>query len=168
MNDKLVIQLGKIIDGLNNNPGNLEQAADFVRSAAMSNAPTGYGELKGSIKMEIYEDGDARVAEVYTKKPYAHYVELGTGPKGAAQHSGISPDVNPAYTPHPWWIHESQLEPGIADKYRWHAINTPDGKFYICYGQAAQPFLYPALKNNEQTVLKILKEGYEGIMKETL
>ena len=160
---KLLIQLGKI-QGALGDPMYINEAGQFVRSAAVLNAPVGPsgGDLRVSIQMRSYQEDDGTfVAEVYTNKQYAHYVEFGTGPKGAANHAGISPEVNPSYTPNPWWIHESQLDIGVAQMYHWHYIDTPDGRFYICYGQAAQPFMYPALKDNEQTVLDILKGGYE-------
>ena len=159
---KLTIQLGKIVGELGK-PQNLNDATQFVRSAAVMLAPVGPsgGNLRASIQTEVYEEDGMFVGEVYTRAQYAHYVELGTGPKGAADHSGISPEVSPSYTPSPWWIHESQLDIGVAQMYHWHYIDTPDGRFYICYGQAAQPFMYPALKDNEQTVLDILKDGYQ-------
>lgn len=168
MNEKLILQLDRITDAIQG-PGNLKGAAEIVRGAASENAPTGFGELKGSIRTELYdtEDGE-HVAEVYTKKPYGPYVELGTGPKGMADHNGISPEVNPSYTPKAWWIHESQIDPKVAAKYHFHHIDTKDGRFYLSYGQAAQPFLYPALKDNKDAVLKTLKEGYKKAIKEVL
>lgn len=163
MSEKVVIQLGKIV-GVLGDPNNIADAGNFVRGAAILLAPVAPsgGQLRGSIQMKTYkEDANTYVAEVFTNTQYAHYVELGTGPKGAADHAGISPEVSPSYTPSPWWIHESQLDVGVAEIYHWHYIDTPDGRFYICYGQAAQPFMYPALKDNEQTVLDILKDGYK-------
>ena len=160
---RLVWKLGKI-EGELGKPQNLNDAVQFVRSAAVLLAPVGPsgGNLRSSIQARTYqEDDDTFVGEVYTRCQYAAYVEFGTGPKGAANHAGTSPEVNPSYTPYPWWIHESQLDVGVAEMYHWHHIDTPDGRFYICYGQAAQPFLYPALKDNEQTVLDILKGGYQ-------
>lgn len=159
----LTAKLGKI-EGACSDPKFLNEATNYVRSAAVMLAPVGPsgGDLRNSIQMRTrQEDENTIVGEVYTRKKYAWYVELGTGPKGAADHAGISPEISPSYTPNPWWIHESQLDIGVAEIYHWHYIDTPDGRFYICYGQAAQPFMYPALKDNEQTVLDILKGGYQ-------
>ena len=160
---KLAIQLGRLSGELGAEQ-NLYDAAELVRSAAVLRTPVGPsgGDLRNSIDIRTYQDDDGtHVAEVFTKKAYAMYVEFGTGPKGAAQHAGISPEVSPSYTPYPWWIHESQLDVGVAEMYHWHYIDTPDGRFYQCYGQPAQPFLYPALKDNEKLVLDILKDGFE-------
>lgn len=81
-------------------------------------------------------------------------MEFGTGPRGREDHAGISPNVSPSYTQKPWWIHESQIDARTAEKYGWFHIDTPEGRFYQCSGQAAQPFMYPALKNNEQKIIR--------------
>lgn len=162
---KLSVQLGKIIGALGQE-NNLPQAGEFVRSAAVLNAPVGLsGNLRENIFLETYKEEDALVAEVYTRVQYAPYVELGTGPEGAAEHSGISPEVSPVYKMEPWWIHESQLDTGVAEHYHWPHIDTPNGRFYKCSGQPAHPFMYPALKDNEDTVLDILAEGYNEAMR---
>ena len=99
------------------------------------------------------------VGAAYTNKAYAGYVEMGTGPKGEANHSGISPVVNPSYSQNPWWIHESQIDKGLAERYHWFYIETEDGRFYQCTGQPAQPFMYPALKNNEDRVVTNMEKA---------
>ena len=71
-------------------------------------------------------------------------------------HAGISPEVTPVYTQQPWWIHESQIDRRVAEKYRWPYMDTPDGRFYRCSGNPAYPFLYPAMKDNEEQILKVL------------
>ena len=84
-------------------------------------------------------------------------MELGTGPKGAQEHSGISPNVTPSYVNSPWWIHESQIDIDLAEKYNWFSIDTKDGKFYQITGQPAQPFLYPAFANNKEKIDHLIK-----------
>lgn len=140
----------------------LRQAGQFVRSAAVLNCPADTGYLRQSIYLDMNDYGDRQVAEVYTPVRYARYVEFGTGMKGAANHAGISPDVTPTYTMHPWYIHESQIDPRVAEKYHFHKVKSKNGEvFYECYGQPAQPFLYPALHDNESAIMNILKGGYE-------
>lgn len=125
-----------------------------VAGAARLGCPVNYGELRNSIhaRTEAVEGGVR--GSCYTTKGYAPYVEFGTGPKGAESHEGISPSVSPAYVQAPWWIHESQIDRRDAEKYGWFYIDTEDGRFYRCSGQAAQPFLYPALKNREETIVR--------------
>ena len=159
--DKLIMQLGKL-EGAIDSVKTLHDAGNYVRGEAVMRAPVGLsGDLRNSIQLRSGEEDGLPYVDVYTNKEYAHYVEFGTGPKGATEHYGVSPEVTVAYKTEPWWIHESQLDVGVAEMYGWFHIDTPDGRFYRCYGQYAQPFLYPALKDNERTVLDIMKGGYE-------
>ena len=126
----------------------------MVMKEAKNLCPTfqggGGGELQQSIRKHVEKQDDMVIGSVYTNKSYAPYVEFGTGPKGEENHAGISPVLTPAYVQSPWWIHESQLDEGVAEAYHWFCLETEDGKFYQSTGQAAQPFMYPALKNNEE------------------
>lgn len=133
------------------------QQLKWVQSAAMLLCPVHDGELRSSIQMRTENAGDMVVGTAYTNKEYAPYVEFGTGPKGEADHSGISPAVPVAYSQSPWWIHESMVDAKTAEEYRWAYIDTPEGRFYRCSGQAAQPFLYPALKDNEERITKSMQ-----------
>ncbi|RRR93642.1 hypothetical protein CWI05_00045, partial [Streptococcus pneumoniae] len=92
-------------------------------------------------------DGDRAIGEVYTNLKDAPYVEFGTGPKGQASHSGISPEVSVTYKAHPWYVHEDQINVG---SYHFQKI----GEFYKMYGQSAQHYLYPALRDNQERVSK--------------
>ena len=65
----------------------------------------------------------------------------------------------------PWWIHESDLDVGVAEMYHWPYIDTPDGRFYKCSGQPARPFMYPALKDNEDEVIRIMNSDIEKVLK---
>lgn len=130
-----------------------------VQSEAKMRCPVDMGELRNSIYTEM-ESGEGHIrGTCYTNKKYAPYVEFGTGPKGQANHEGVSPNVTVAYTQSPWWIHENQIDQKMAEKYHWFYVDTSNGRFYQCTGQAAQPFLYPALKNQEPEIEKIFKEA---------
>ena len=129
------------------------QQAKRIQAEAKLLCPVRQGELRRSIMTMTERMDDRVVGTVYTNKSYAMYVEMGTGPKGAANHAGISPVANPSYTMSPWWIHESQIDKKVAEEYHWFYLDTPDGRFYQCTGQPAQPFMYPALKDNEDKVV---------------
>lgn len=133
--------------------------AKRIQAEAKLLCPVQDGELRRSIKTKVQREGERVTAVVYTNKKHAPYVELGTGPKGEANHAGISPVAAPAYLQKPWWIHESQVDKETAERYHWFFIDTPEGRFYQCSGQAAQPFLYPALKNNEKRVAKNMENA---------
>ena len=106
------------------------EAIQFVRSAAVENCHADTGELRQSIFAETTEEENSV--------------------------TGISTEVTPVYTQQPWWIHESQIDRRVAEKYRWPYMDTPDGRFYRCSGNPAYPFLYPAMKDNEEQILKML------------
>lgn len=139
----------------------VSRSIHLVQSEAKMQCPVHDGELRASIYTDTKFDRESETvsATCYTNKEYAPYVEFGTGPKGQANHEGVSPEIAIYYTQSPWWIHESQIDARIADTYHWFFIDTPQGRFYQCTGQAAQPFLYPALKNQEEEIERIFAEG---------
>ena len=138
----------------------LRKSVLLVQATARNYVPVNHEELKGSIFGEV--QGNTGI--VYTNKEYAEYVEFGTGPVGAADHAGISPEVSPAYSQTDWWFHESQIDPRDAEKYHFFHIDTEDGRFYRSYGQAAQPYMYPALKDNEENIEEIFNDELEGLL----
>ncbi|MFI3128249.1 HK97-gp10 family putative phage morphogenesis protein [Streptococcus suis] len=121
-------------------------AKNVVQADAKLRASANKGELREGIKVRMSKSGNPR-AEVVSASDHGGFVEFGTGPKGAANHTGISPNVNVSYRSTPWYVHESQIDVG---PYRFQKL----GEFYKIFGQVAQPYLYPALKNNEERVTK--------------
>jgi len=83
------------------------------------------------IQDETKRAGNNIEGKVFSNTSFAQYVEFGTGPKGQANHAGISPNVGVSYTQHSW------------------VYPTGDGEFRTTSGQPAKPFLYPAAKQNE-------------------
>lgn len=135
----------------------------LVQESAKHIAPAHDGELRQKIMTDVSELGDGTIrGTCWANGAYDRYVELGTGPKGQASHNGISPNISPAYTQSPWWIHEGsgadEIDRATAEHYHFPYIETKDGRFYQCTGQPAQPFLYPALKNNEDRITEIIGE----------
>lgn len=121
----------------------------MVQGEAKLLCPVNDGELRQSIKTSLELQEDKVIGTAYTNKKHGPFVEFGTGPVGETEHAGITPAVTPAYSQSPWWIHESQIDKETAEKYHFFSIETLHGRFYQTSGQAAQPFMYPALKNNE-------------------
>ena len=138
------------------------EVIQIVRLAATLNCPIDTGELQQDIAADVEGDSIRAIGTCWTNKAYAPYVEFGTGPKGQADHAGISPDVTPVYTQSPWWIHESQVDRRVAEKYRWFYIDTPEGRFYQCTGQPAHPFMYPALHDNEDKILSNMTASFRA------
>ena len=136
----------------------VRQEAEVVRAAAVKLCPVNHGELRDSIHTLTLSDGGAVVGKVYTTAEHAVYVEFGTGPIGAANHEGVSPYIPVSYKNEPWWFPVS--DPSDADKYGWITSETKDGTILArTSGQAAQPFMYPAMKQNQLKVLRGI-QGY--------
>ncbi|MEG3309275.1 HK97 gp10 family phage protein [Streptococcus suis] len=121
-------------------------AKNVVQADAKLRAPANNGDLRAGIKVRMSKSGNPR-AKVVSTSDHGGFVEFGTGPKGAANHAGISPNVSVSYRSTPWYVHESQIDVG---PYRFQKL----GEFYKMFGQVAQPYLYPALKDNEERVTK--------------
>ncbi|MDQ8821161.1 HK97 gp10 family phage protein [Streptococcus ruminantium] len=133
-------------------------AKNVVQADAKLRASVNEGDLRAGIKVRMSKS-DKPKAEVASTSDHGGFVELGTGPKGAANHAGIAPDVGVSYRNTPWYVHESQIEVG---PYRFQK----NGEFYKMYGQAAQPYLYPALKDNEERVTKAISSYVRRKLKE--
>lgn len=85
----------------------------------------------GALRRSITSRVDSKEGVVFTPLEYAPYVEYGTG---LFAESGGRSDV-------PWSYQD--------DKGEWHSTS----------GQKPQPFMRPALDENRQQILKIIKEG---------
>lgn len=129
--NELNVKLNNISDLSNTVKSAVNRGCKIVQAEAKLLCPVDKGELRNSIKTKVDEDGKKIVGTVYTNKKYAAYVEYGTGPTGAANHSGISPHVTPTYSSK-GWVH----------------YDKDTGKYIYSNGQAAQPYMYPALHNN--------------------
>jgi len=123
----------------------LHAAKTVVQAEAKLRAPANEGELRNSIRVRLKVNGNKISGEVFTNSDHGAYVELGTGPKGQENHSGISPEVSVSYRSSPWYVHEDQINVGP-----YHFAKR--GEFYKMYGQPAQPYLYPALRDNHDRV----------------
>lgn len=139
----------------------LNACKNVVQAEAKLRAPANEGELRNSIKVRVKMEGDRVIGEVFTNSDHGAYVELGTGPKGQASHSGISPDVSVSYRSSPWFVHEDQINVG---PYHFQKV----GEFYKMYGQPAQPYLYPALKDNQERVSNNISKYISRKLKEQI
>lgn len=112
----------------------LMRACALVERSAKQKAPKGNGDLARSIASRVEQDGDNLVGIVYTPLEYAPYVEFGTGLFA----------VNGGRTDVPWHYKD--------DEGNWHTTS----------GQHPQPFLGPALNENREQIIRILREGSNG------
>lgn len=109
----------------------LGKACALVERSAKQKAPKGTGELRNSITSKVERDGGDLVGVVFTPLEYAPYVEFGTG---LFAEKGGRTDV-------PWCYQDDEGE--------WHSTS----------GMHPHPFMRPALNENREKILRILKEG---------
>lgn len=128
--DELLDSLDKLAD-LDNFEGALQKACALVERDAKQNAPKDTGELRRSITSKVERDGNEVRGVVYTPLEYAPYVEYGTG---LFAESGGRQDV-------PWNYQD--------DRGEWHSTS----------GRKPHPYMRPALDDNREQILRIIKEG---------
>lgn len=109
----------------------LGKACALVERAAKKKAPKVDGTLRRSITSKIEVNGNNLEGVVYTPLEYAPYVEFGTG---------------------------LFAEKGGRKDVPWHYKND-DGEWVHTKGQHPQPFIRPALTENRENIMRILKEG---------
>ena len=124
------------------------QATKLVHAQAKALAPVDTGNLAGSIRMEVKTSGKNLIGRVYTNVQYAPYVEFGTGSTGQGTYPYKVKGLKLSYRDTPW-------------------VYTPDGgeTFYRTNGQEAQPYMYPAIKQNEKNIKKLFKQGVGNVVK---
>lgn len=125
----------------------VNQALVLVQNSAKSKAPVDKGILRGSISKESHRSGNGGVVgRVFTNIEYAPFVEFGTGRKGQGTYPYSIKGVSLTYRQTNW------------------GFENEDGEFIWTSGQVAQPFMYPALKENENTIKKILQTEYTRLI----
>ena len=107
------------------------KACALIERSAKEKAPKDTGALKQSITSEVKKNGDDVQGVVFTPLEYAPYVEYGTG---LFAESGGRSDV-------PWCYQD--------DRGEWHTTS----------GQKPQPFMRPAVNENRERVIQIIKEA---------
>lgn len=139
------------------------RATLLVQKTAKANC-NGFKQSSGELRNSIYvslKGGDVVVTGTcYTNKKYAPYVEFGTGPVGQANHEGISPDVAYAWGQTGWMIPGTAMDREKAERYGLGVVEGKDEEVigYLTNGQPAKPFLYPALKDNEERISEIIAD----------
>lgn len=124
----------------------IQQQGELVKGDAKELCPVDTGELREKIYKKTKRAKGKIAGVVYTNLDYAPYVEFGTGKVG--ERTNTNTNVNISYKQDKW------------------KVNIPDVGVRWVEGQPAQPFLYPALKNNEDKILKNIKEDVKQAIRE--
>lgn len=127
---RIIKRLNDIKD-LSNVAENVGKAAALVEAEAKKKAPKDTGELRRSITSKVEQGQDKIEGIVYSPLEYAPYVEYGTG---LFAESGGRKDV-------PWFFKDEE------------------GNWWMTSGQHPQPYMRPALNENRDKIIKIVKEG---------
>ena len=109
----------------------MQDACNLVEGAAKDKAPKDTGALRRSITSKVEVTGNTIEGIVFTPLEYAPYQEYGTGL--------FAENGNGRQTP---WVYRD-------DK----------GKYHYTNGQHPQPFLRPALNENKDEIIQIIKEA---------
>ena len=127
----------------------MNEATKLVHGQAKTLCPADTGQLRGSIHMQVKDTGKELQGRVYTNVEYAPYVEFGTGVTGNGTYPYEIEGLNLEYRNKGWAYYDEDKDEWIYTK-----------------GQVAQPYMYPALKENEKTIKRILKNGVKTKLKE--
>ena len=157
--DKIIAKLDKMQD-TSTIVSAMQDACDLVEGAAKYKAPKDTGALKRSITNRIEVIGNEVDGIVFTPLEYAPYIEYGTGIY-AENGNGTSG----------YWVYvgDKDYDPNrkksgkrytLQEAKQIVAIMRSKGlEAYYTNGMHPQPFMRPALKENEQNIKKKLKEG---------
>ena len=126
----------------------VSKATLLVHGQAKALAPADTGQLRASIHTQVKDTGKAVEGRVYTNVEYASYVEFGTGVTGSGTYPYQVKGLNLTYRNKGWAYYDE-------DK----------GEYIFTKGQKAQPYMYPALKQNEKAIKKILNDGVHTQLK---
>lgn len=124
-----------------------ENMKETVQAEAKLLCPVDLGDLHDSIEVKTEVSDNEIRSTLYTNSDHAPYVEFGTGKVG---------EETPVQDKYPGQLSYKQ------DK--WLVVIPDVGPRYIA-GQPAQPFMYPALKNNEEKVIKDIEKDIKATIR---
>ena len=129
--DEILDSLDKLADTqqLNDTMG---QVCALVERDAKQNAPKDTGALARSIESKVENNNNSIQGVVFTPLEYAPYVEFGTG---LFAESGGRTDV-------PWAYKDEET-----------------GELIFTSGQKPQPYMRPAIDNNREKIVKMIRDG---------
>lgn len=119
----------------------------LVQGEAKDLCPVDCGDLQQRIYTDVKSHQSKVIGKVFTNVEYAAYVEFGTGKKGEASGGDKYPGQL-SYKQDKW------------------LVNIPDVGPRWIEGQPAQPFMYPALKNNKELIKKNIASDLEKKIRE--
>ena len=131
--DEIIEMLEEMVDA-SKLSGAVDKACLLVEGEARRKAPRRTGNLRRSIESKVENNGDEIVGTIFTPLEYAPYVEYGTG-LFATGTGGGRKDV-------PWVYYDEK-----------------HNQFVRTSGQTPQPYMRPALDENRDKIIDMIREG---------
>lgn len=128
--DQIMTKLSDLYDATGIKSG-MGKACAAVEATAKQKAPKDTGALRRSITSEVEADGSEVDGIIFTPLEYAAFCEYGTGLFAEAGNGRKTP-----------WAYKD-------DEDNWH----------YTHGQHPQPYMRPALNENREKIITLIKEG---------
>ena len=134
----------------------IETAAADAKTLAPKNDKsqadgTGGMSIVAGIITEIKPTQGGANGRVASTAEHSEFVEFGTGPVGAANHAGVSPNYSKVYTARESWAYPTVID--------------GEETYRTTSGMPARPYLYPAAIMNKDTFKKITKLRLEDAIR---
>ena len=145
----------------------------IIKDRAKLKCEVDTGELRNSIHYSSRIKNTIAEGEVFTNNDHAAFEEFGTGPVGAKSPKDIPKSLHLTYKATGWWIHvgdkEGDISPTTVKRHNLATVTTADGETFVyTKGQPAKPYLYPALKESEKDVVKVMTETIQQKIREAV
>lgn len=154
--DVLSDKLSSLSDRLDKNLSvKVKAMSEKIAGDARKNCPVDTGGLRNSIEGFTEEKGNELSGGAVTTHENAAYVEFGTGPTGTAKRHPLDDELGVTRKTRPW-LGKIPITPENESKFKALTDKEKEQGFAWRFvsGQEPIPFMYRAMKENEDEILK--------------
>ncbi|MGL5086172.1 MAG: HK97-gp10 family putative phage morphogenesis protein [Clostridium sp.] len=123
----------------------MQKQSEIVKGEAKLLCPVDSGDLRQSIYSKVKRTDGKVIGVIYTNSDHAAYVEFGTGKVGESTNKNT--EVSVSYKQEKW------------------LVNIPGIGVRFTAGQPAQPYMYPALRNNREKIIENIKDDLRAAIR---
>ncbi len=133
----------------------MDQGLQEIQAVAKALVPVDTEELKGSIRTKVNQTGDSVEGVVIATAEHAVFVEVGTGPVGAAS---PHPAAYPGYYSTGEYIFTRVTKDGKSVRFVTDGWVYPleKGGFRFTRGQKPRPYMYPAYQQKKDAAIQLI------------